>query len=75
MMQTAGLDASVGGCASDLLAGRDALGTGGGAAPSNEWYWLRLAGMGADVVKHMLAGTALRSCASSGGWVYCPRTV
>lgn len=59
MRQAVGSDTSVGVCASGLLTDRDTLGTGGGAASSNEWYWLRMARMGADAVKRMLTGTVL----------------
>lgn len=57
MMRAAGSDASVGGCASGMLAGRDALGTGGGTSPTDEWYRVRLAGMESDAVERMLSQT------------------
>ena len=47
----------MGGCASGRLTGRDMLGTGGGAAPSNEWYRTRLAAVDTDAVQAMLSET------------------
>ena len=57
MMRAAGSDASVGGCASGRLTGRDILGAGGGTSPSDEWHRTRLAAVDADAVHAMLSET------------------
>ena len=57
VMRAAGSDASVGGCASGRLAGRDILGAGGGTSTSDEWCRTRLAAVDADMVHAMLSET------------------
>ena len=43
-----------------------------GATSSNEWYRLRLAGMGADAVKRMFTGTALGELRKLRWWGILP---